>query len=89
MRKKQSLYVLTFSLLTAFHIIFANFYLRIYGYMNAHDHLTAFLSVSVIVRGLLLIAISVAGFTCIRVNRRLLPVYLGLFLINLILFFFI
>ncbi|MGX7329305.1 hypothetical protein [Enterococcus bulliens] len=89
MRKKQSIFILSLSVLTAFHIVFANFYPRIYGYMNAQDRLTAFLSVSVIIRGLLLILISIAGFTCIRENRRLLPIYLGLFLVNLVLFFFI
>lgn len=89
MRNKQSISIIALSLLTAVHIVFANFYPRIYGYMNAQDQLIAFLSISVILRGLLLIVISIAGFTCIREYKKLLPVYLGLFLVNLILFFFI
>ncbi|EFU74734.1 hypothetical protein HMPREF9088_0455 [Enterococcus italicus DSM 15952] len=89
MQRRQKIYIWTLISLTAIHLLFANFYQRIYAYMNTANHLNTFLVSSILIRGLLLIAIVLAGFTCIRYFKNYLPIYLGLFLINFLLFFFL
>lgn len=89
MQQKQPFFLFTFGFLSALHILFVNFYPRIYAYMNMSESLPRFLMLSTLIRGFLLIGIILAGFTCVRENRRFLPFYLGLFLINFLLFFLI
>lgn len=89
MQRRQKIYIWTLISSTAIHLLFANFYQRIYAYMNTANHLNTFLISSILIRGLLLIAIVLAGFTCIRYFKNYLLIYLGLFLINFLLFFFL
>lgn len=89
MQRRQIIYIWTLIVLTAIHLLFANVYQRIYAYMNTINHLNTFLVSSILIRGTLLIIIVLAGFTCIRYFKKYLPIYLGLFLINFLLFFFL
>ena len=83
--RRDLLIVLLFS---ALHVLFYNFYPLISGYMNMHGHLPLFLTAIKLPRVLLLLVIASLGFLQLQQkNKRLLLVYLSLFLFNLVLFF--
>lgn len=86
MTKKHRNLIFIVGGLTVIHLLFCIFYQRIYGYFNLKDQLGPFLTFTTLFRGILLGLTALLGWLAVNdKTKRALPIYLLLFLFNLIL----